>query len=329
MNYIVSILIFCIVLFLYLHIYHHLKTSNDLEVYELENPSKETLEEICDIRQPVLFKYNNNDILETTQLPRVVEQYGAFDIKMRNIVDSVDDGGVKTELWLPLVLNEAVTLCRDDTKSQYLSENNSDFLEETGLVKRMKYNDTFLRPPMVSSCKYDIIFGSDGTTTPLRYMLNYRNYYMVTSGSVTIKLFNPNSSKYLYPEKDYINFEFISPVNCWNVQRKYELDFKKIKPLEVTLNEGDIIYIPSYWWFSMKFDKTTSLSVFNYRTYMNTCAMLPHIILYFLQQSNVKRECVKTHDLNNSLVDETTDSLESQQGQTSVDIENTHEQTNT
>ena len=58
MKMIFSILIFCIVLFLYLHIYFHLKTSEDLEVYDIDKPSKDKLEEICDIRQPVRFEFN-------------------------------------------------------------------------------------------------------------------------------------------------------------------------------------------------------------------------------------------------------------------------------
>ena len=146
---------------------------------------------------------------------------------------------------------------------------------------------------MVSSCKYDYIFGSNGTQTPLRYGLNYRNYYLVTNGSITIKLFNPHSTKYLYPEKDYANFEFSSPVNPWDVQPNYKSDFDKIKPLEVTLTEGDIIYIPAYWWYSIKFNDVSSFVSFKYRTYMNTVAISPHIVLFFLQQSNIKRERVK------------------------------------
>ena len=51
----IALLIFCLVLFIYLHVYFHLKTSNDLEVYEIEQPSKDKLEEICDLRQPVIF----------------------------------------------------------------------------------------------------------------------------------------------------------------------------------------------------------------------------------------------------------------------------------
>lgn len=295
MNYIISILIFCIVLFIYLHIYHHLKTSNDLEVYELDYPSKQTLEEVCDIRQPVMFHFENADIMQNTQLPSVVDSYGAFDIKVRNNT-SKDD---KSEKWLPFILRESIELCRNDSKGNYYSENNQDFLQETGLIKKLKYNDGFLRPPMVSSCKYDYMFGSNNTKTPLRYNVNYRNYYLVTNGSITIKLFNPNSTKYLYPEKDYANFEFISPVNSWDVQNEYKNDFDKIKPLEVTLHEGDIIYIPAYWWYSIQFKEVSSIVAFKYRTYMNTLAILPHIVLYFLQQSNIKRESVKIHKEQN------------------------------
>ena len=45
MNIIYIVLVFCVVLFLYLHVFFHLKTSDDLEIYEIDNPSKEKLEE--------------------------------------------------------------------------------------------------------------------------------------------------------------------------------------------------------------------------------------------------------------------------------------------
>ena len=61
-----SIVIFCIVLFVYLHVQFHLKTSNDLEVYEIEHlvNDKTTFEEICDSRQPVVFKFSNDNIIK-------------------------------------------------------------------------------------------------------------------------------------------------------------------------------------------------------------------------------------------------------------------------
>ena len=64
-----------------------------------------------------------------------------------------------------------------------------------------------------------------------------------TSVVVKIKLISPKSSKYLYTIKDYDNFEFLSPVNPWDVQNQFKSDFDKLKTLEVTLNKGQIIFI--------------------------------------------------------------------------------------
>ena len=135
--------------------------------------------------------------------------------------------------------------------------------------------------------------GSIGSKTPLRYDLNYRNFYYVTSGKINIKLIPPHNSKYLYPVKDYDNFEFRSPVNVWNVQSDYKADFDKVKVLDVSLSKGEIIYIPAYWWFSIEYEKISSVCAFKYRTFMNYLAISPEIVLSMLQGQNIKRDIVK------------------------------------
>ena len=285
MNIIVSTLIFCIVLFTYLHVHFHIKTSNDLELYEIELPSKTKLEEICDIRQPVVFNFANGNIIESCQRAVILDTYGAFDVKMRTITDLTDDG----EMYIPLAFTSAMNVLNEDKEAKYISECNSDFLEETGLVKTFAYNDEFLRPPMVSNCMYDFICASKQCKTPFKYELNYRNYFLVTEGAVKLKLAPPKSTRYLYAIKDYENFEFRSPVNPWNVQQQYRADFDKIKCLEITVTKGNIIFIPAYWWYSMEFSDTTSLCSFKYKTYMNTVAILPQLVMRFLQRQNVKR----------------------------------------
>jgi hypothetical protein len=139
--------------------------------------------------------------------------------------------------------------------------------------------------------------GSTDCLTPFRYEINYRNYFILTQGSAQIKLAPPHSGKYLYPIYDYENFEFRSPVNPWKPQVKYNADFNKIKCLEFTLTPGKTLYIPAYWWFSIKLDKNAIVSSFQYRTYMNYLAILPNISMFFLQQLNIKRETVKKADV--------------------------------
>jgi len=289
MKIIFSFFIFFLVLFAYLHIQFHLKTSDDLEIYEIDDVSKDKLEEICDIRQPVLFDYNDEKIIETTNSRFILKNYPAFEIKIRNI----NDNDKNNELYVNLPLHASVKLFKEDNTSSYFSENNSDFLNETGIVKNFKYNDEYLRPYMVSNLNYDIMMGSNGTFSPFRYEINYRNYFLCTEGSVQIKMASPQSIRYLYPEYDYENFEFRSPINPWNVQTRYRADFDKMKCLEVTLTKGKIIFIPSYWWYSIKFSDNSSISCFKYRTYVNNLAISPYVFMHILQLQNIKRDVAK------------------------------------
>lgn len=289
MKVIIAILVFCIVLFLYLHVYFHLKTSDDLEIYEIEQPSKNKLEEICDLRQPVVFDFNNDRLTEMCNIDYINSNYGAFDVKVRNL-KNIDD---ESELYIPVTLKAALELFNHDDEKKYVTEKNQEFLEETGLIKCYRYNDIFLRPYMVSSCEYDIILSSNETTTPFKYDINYRNYYMVTQGKVKVKLAPPKSKKYLYQINDYENFEFKSPINPWNVQNEYKPDFDKIKCLELEIIPGKMLFIPAFWWYSFEILENTTLCSFKYRTYMNTISNTPHFIMKFLQTQNVKRSVAK------------------------------------
>lgn len=299
---IISIFVFCLVLFLYIHVYFHLKQSNDLEVYEIDQPSKQRLEEVCDIRQPTTFYYSNDQLLYLASYNSIYSNYRAFDIQMRDISNSVsflNDSQITTdanELYIPIALKVANEAFKNDNESKYLSENNSEFIEETGVLKLFQLNDEFLRPYMVSNCFYDYMFASTGTHTPLRYEVNYRNYFLVTQGKATIRLIPPKYSKYLFPVNDYENFEFISPVNPWNVQPDYQNEFDKLKTLDVELTSGMMLYIPAYWWYSIKFvEMCTSVCSFKYRTYMSSISILPKLCMKVLQNHNVKRETIKKH----------------------------------
>ena len=158
MNIINVIFIFCIILFFYLHIYFHLKTSNDLEIYEIDKPSKDKFEEICDLKQPVVMNFGNEQLLDICTRNNILDTYGVFDVKMRNIKNDITNSNSNSnskinedeELYLPMPFSSAIKVIENDSDNKFLVENNSDFLEETGLLKTFRYNDSFLRPPLVS-----------------------------------------------------------------------------------------------------------------------------------------------------------------------------------
>ncbi len=312
MQFLVGILVFCMVLFIYLHVNYHLKTSDDLEVFEVEQPSKEKLEEVCDLRQPVRFDFDSTNLVSVCQRESINDSYGAFDAKVRDLQLPV---GAEEELYVPMPFANAVQVMGDDQNSRYVLESSADFLDETGLAKEYRVADEFIRPPMVSSCTYELAMGSDGACTPFRYDLNYRNYYLVTEGEVAFKLAPPRSTKHLHEIKDYENFEFRSPVDPWKVQANYRNDFDKIKCLEITLKKGQILHLPAYWWYSIKHTGSSTLCSFKYKTYMNTVAILPKLFMRFLQTQNVKRHTASVMGSEGSVLASTSTTSESRESE--------------
>ena len=292
MDILISACIFCIILFFYLHIFYQLKTSNDLEVYEIETISKEAFEDACNLRQPIVFEYANSthDLIDKCRFSSLLSSCGAFDVNIRNMKEDAEDA----ELHIPIQLNRCANIIHHDVNSTYLTENNYDFLEDSGLNNIYKNNDSYLRPYMASKCMYDIMSASNNCHTHLKYEVNYRNYFLVTEGSIKITLIPPKSTRYLHPIDDYDNFEFRSPIHPWNVQSQYKTDFDKVKTVELVLASHKMIYIPAYWWYSIQFmNSSTTVCAFKYRTHMNELSIVPKTIMKLLQHLNTKREIVK------------------------------------
>jgi hypothetical protein len=285
-------LIFCIALFLYLHICFHNKTSNDLEIYEVEKISKDKLEEVCDLRQPVIFDFNNDDINNLFNKTTIQNTYGAFDIKLRDTKKEINENEL---LYLNINFNKLIDITEKDTETKYYTENNQDFLEETGLIKMLKLNDLYLRPHLILNSYYDVQYGSDQTHTPFKYDLFYRHYILVTSGSVKLKLAPPKYKKYLFVKNDYENFEFKSEINPWNVSYQHKSEFDKVKCLEIELTKGQIVYIPPYWFYSIKFNKESMICNFQYQTYMSNMCIAPQLIINVLQNHNIQRKYIKNY----------------------------------
>ena len=292
MRYIVEFFIFIIICFLYIHVFYHLKTSNALEVYVIDDCSKEKFEEICNLRQPFVYTFPMEDIDTYCNQNHILEQYGSFDMQLRNVIQSTS----REELYMLLKSKEVFQLCNtqvNNSTAKYISENNSEFLHETELVKRFQENDLYLRPSFVFQCTYDYMCGSENSKTPWRYNLAYRSFLYVSSGSIKLKVSPPKYAKYMHCVYDYENFEFRSPMDPWNpnatTQSQYEDSFDKIKCMDIEASQGTLVFIPAYWWYSIQYDSPqTSVCKFQYYTYMNNISILPQYVMWILQRQNIR-----------------------------------------
>lgn len=293
MEFVISFIIFIIILFLYLHVVSQYKKSEDLEIYEMDYVNNRELQEVCDIKQPILFEYKSIypeffDSMNTS----VLENTHNYDVKVKDSNDYFVKPDTSSVDYIVLPFHSACKLMKSDSSSHYFSEGNDDFLMETKYDDIYKNVDSFLKPAFVVQTKYDICFGAKDTVTPLRYHKNHRQFFIVTEGKIHIKMTPWKSSKYLHPIKDYDNYEFRSPINVWNPQEKYLNEMDKIKFLEFDVKAGYVVYIPQYWWYSIKYsnNEDTIGCEFIYNSAVNVLANIPDWILYFIQQQNIQKK---------------------------------------
>lgn len=299
MNAFFHIFLFLLILFMYIHITNQYKTSEDLEIYEMDYVSNPHLHEVCSIKQPVLFHYKSInpeffDALDHENLGIL----DAHDVKVKDTRDyykDIPDESSQSVDYTVMPYRSAETLMKTDTKSSYFTENNHTLPDDVGLLKTFQANDELLKPPMTAITKYDILSGSTKACTPLRYHKNERHILCIVTGKVTIKMTPWKSTKYLYQNKDYDAYEFWSPVQVWKPQRKYFNEMEKIKFLEFDVNAGYAVTIPPYWWYSVKYDNNpnTLVTSFTYNSAMNCVAHIPDTCLYFMQQQNINKRITK------------------------------------
>lgn len=296
MNILITIFIFLFVLFLYVHIIHQLKRSEDLEIYEMDYSTNANLQEVCDLKQPVLFDYQsiNPEYFDNMNYDSIKNITSTNDIKVKEANDYWIETNQIDYVLLPI--QSIINLTNSDTHSNYFTENNDEFVSESGLSNHFHTNDSFLKPTMTAITKYDINMGSKGVCTPLRYHTNYRQFMVVNSGKIKVKMTPWKSKKYLYPIKDYENYEFRSPVNVWKTQQKYLHEMDKMRFLEFEVNAGYLLYVPPYWWYSISYssDVDTLVTGITYNSIINCVVNLPHWGLYYLQQHNIKPKISKT-----------------------------------
>lgn len=281
-----SILIFCIVLLFYLHVHYHLKTANDREIYQVGNISKDRLEEICNIRQPTVFNYINQNVLAKSR--KIFTDLS--DQNKSRILNIYKTNHVDVNTYTPINFDNTKKLFRDDTSSGYYTRNNKDFLLKCGLNDVFENTNDFLKPSLCSREFHDMYLGSELSNSVLQYNISYRNYLSIVAGSATIKVASPNKSVYLDEIRDYHQFMFYSNKNIWNINMIDKQNIEKVQVMDIKLTAGQTLFIPPYWWYTIQFHKDTIITSHRYNTFMNEVAILPRLIKGFIQSHNIKHK---------------------------------------
>jgi len=280
MNWIYTIIIFAVVLLLYIHINEQWRKSQQLEIYEMDYTNQQQLSEICRIKQPVLF-----------ELPGILED-GGNPVDNTDVVvkDTHDYAKPEPVDGFALTYSAARTLFQTDETGRYFMENTC-FENHSKMVVCGKI-DGYLKPISAIYAKHELLAGSKGAATPLKYHTSDRKFIAVLQGRIRIMMTPWKSEKLLNPIHDYENYEFRSIYNPW------KMTDGRLKFLEFDIHPGYVLYVPPYWWFSLQFveSETNAVSV-QYNSVQNLLANGKHIALYYLQQSNITEKPARTLEI--------------------------------
>jgi hypothetical protein len=280
MHFIVQFILFLVIVFFYLHIRFQLKINNNLEVYEIDYDNNDNLQSLCDVRLPILFEAPPD--MTQFAIPHAGGAHARTDVWVRDTRDPTDAPSVKLS-W-----SAANELMRNGGEFYYSIEN-GDFLEETDLVGDYQKNDHLLRPPLTARADYDVMLGARHATTPLCFHTDNRRFFYVARGQITVKLATWKNEKHLQPTYNWKDFKFISPVDVWAAEPE------NVRFMEILVPRGKIVYIPAYWFYSIKFthqeeDDASIVECYSYQTYISLLSIAPKLVMHtFYKTANVIR----------------------------------------
>jgi Cupin-like domain len=289
--------LFFLVIFLYIHILQQYKYSDEKDVYEMDYIDNTNLQESCQLLQPIVFSTYADGILP--KLPSLDDAVG--EVGMEHITLGIMDE-TSTKYATPIPYSLAMNLLQNSSTKNYYSEHNETLLlqEAPEFLEKIQELDSFLQPPFTVQSNHDICIGAKGSYTPCRYHIYSRRFMVIQSGKITVKMAPwKKYAKYLHEIRDYELGEYRSNMNVWNPKEHHRREFDKIEFLEFDVDAGNILYIPSYWAYSIQYQEAATVVVeYTYRTLFNRLAFLWESVRIWMQRKNTYKTWFSTKEMS-------------------------------
>jgi len=261
MNWLLFFIVFTLTYFVYIHIRYHYKQVNDLDIYDMGIIDKKQLEDVCVYRQPVTF------ILEE----KMLESYfnvDALSNKFSCMTFNIYDTSSNHIVSAPLPMKDVIKLFNQ--KKNYISYNNTLFIEDTITKNKIQSLDKYLSPPFTVYSHYDTWLGTNDKSMPIKSETYYREYLYITSGYIECLLITPN----------------------------------KEKKQSIILNKSEVLYIPPHWSYEITFKKNAFVCVFRYDTVISIFSRLPSIVMNYIGEMLVTEVSFKLKTKSLDIINE-------------------------
>ena len=275
--------------------------ENSLKIERIEKPTLEFFQKyISDFRKPVIITgaINNWKALSLWNADYLNTALGDKKVnvavsKTKTFQGTIEDGFAKIDE--PMKFSEFINLLelnRNSIDIYYYLQQSSIPILFPELVKDIDY-PIYCDNKLINNNIVNIWLGSGGNISPLHYD-QYDNLLAQVRGRKRIVLFEPKQTAFLYPFPVDSKIYHLSQIDIDRPNLKQFPDFIKSRSCECTLEPGEILFIPTFWWhqvYTLDDEKFPTISVnFWYK---------PPLLLWFATSSG-RRE-LKANLRNKSL----------------------------
>lgn len=259
-NFIIFLTVFIVILFMYSHLQFEWKISNNYDILKINEPTKDEMENIYKLKQPISFTsitYKNLICqLSLTNLVDKIPKHGINYIhKCLENINSTEKYELKTK-----PINQVIFDLTKENSEILLMENQKNIESIINLIisnntKLLSvWNDLktkYLAPFCNMSTQYDLYSGTINSLSELKINNRSRQYLCVSEGSCDV---------IFVPPKD-VTYHMINT----STEKVNLTEMKK-----TSLEPGDVCVIPNNWGFYIKYNDLTSIisiqyiSIFHY-----------------------------------------------------------------
>lgn len=159
-------------------------------------------------------------------------------------------GGVQTMPFKSYI--KKITSSEEEARTLYLQKTCIQDLmptlhEDIDIIVKTFKDSVFFYPDIWIGTKYSFV--------PLHFD-EPNNFLTQIYGEKRVLLFSPEQSKYLYRQPFYSRIAHTSQIDIPIENNKSCLSqfpkLKNVRPVEVILKAGDLLYIPPYWWHQVQ-----------------------------------------------------------------------------
>jgi hypothetical protein len=304
-NYANLFIIIITIVIIYFHINNQYQKSEFVDIYEIHYDNNYILNQLCNVKQPfVFYRIKEITLINFTKNKQLLtiknnsDYYKEKTTSENNDINKNNNKNKHNNININIVPTHGITvmceiacnLMKYDQTSTYFSENNQQFIEESELKPTMMKIDKELQPMYTINTMYDLLLGSKNVTTPLRYHTSTSRFIYSINDTIIIKMASWKYTKYLKEIKDDYNTEYRSSINVWidnDTNPNYNL-LNNIQFIDVELKKGMILYIPPYWWYSIKYSNNESIVLqYTYITFINYIAQFDFSFLLSLYNNGI------------------------------------------